>query len=128
MENQDIRWKQRFENYFETFEKSIINYPNPSDLEKSGIIRQFGFAYEFTLNTMKYFLNKDLNQIIGPKEILELALQNNLIEDKNWLNMIESKSLALEIYNESILENEYQKIKNIYYPLIEKFYLKTKLA
>ena len=84
MENQDIRWKQRFQNYFKTFEKSVSNYPNPSDLEKAGIIREFGFAYEFALNTMKYSLsNKDLDQIIGPRSVIKLALQNNLIEDEN---------------------------------------------
>lgn len=131
MENQDIRWKQRFanfENAFKVFKIAIEDYQNPSDLEKEGTVQRFEFTHELAWTVMKDFLlDKGLLGIIGSKDATRLAFQNGIIEDGQvWMDMIDSRNRTVNTYHENILEVEYHKIKYIYFPLIDKFYTKMK--
>jgi len=85
MENQDIRWKQRFanfENAFKVFKIAVEDYQNPSDLEKEGTVQRFEFTHELAWKVMKDFLlEKGLFGIIGSKDATRLAFQNELIDD-----------------------------------------------
>ena len=131
MENQDIRWKQRFanfENAFKVFKIAVEDYQNPSDLEKEGTIQRFEFTHELAWKVMKDFLlEKGLLGIIGSKDATRLAFQNELIDDgQAWMDMIDSRNKTVHTYHGNILDVEYQKIKDIYFPLIEKFHTKMK--
>ena len=131
MENQDIRWKQRFtnfENAFKVFKIAVEDYQNPSDLEKEGTIQRFEFTHELAWKVMKDFLlEKGLLGIIGSKDATRLAFQNELIEDgQAWMDMIDSRNKTVHTYYGNILDVEYQNIKDIYFPLIEKFHTKMK--
>ena len=90
MENQDIRWKQRFanfENAFKVFKIAVEDYQNPSDLEKEGTVQRFEFTHELAWNVMKDFLlDKGLFGIIGSKDATRLAFQNEIIENgQAWI-------------------------------------------
>ena len=58
MENSDIRWKQRFQN----FEKAMCHTENDLDIEdhdllqKTGIIQFFEMSYELAWNVLKDYL------------------------------------------------------------------------
>ena len=60
MENSDIRWKQRFQN----FEKAIgflaeaLKIEHPDLLQKAGIIQFFEMSYELAWNTLKDYLEE----------------------------------------------------------------------
>jgi nucleotidyltransferase substrate binding protein (TIGR01987 family) len=131
MENLDVRWKQRFanfENAFKVFKIAIKDYENPSDLEKEGTVQRFEFTHELAWKVMKDFLlDKGLLGIIGSKDATRLAFQNEIIEDGQiWMDMIDSRNKTVYTYHGNILDVEYHKIKNIYFPLIEKFNAKMK--
>ena len=72
MENQDIRWKQRFANFekaFITLKKAVLEIKNPSDIEKEGTIQRFEFTHELAWNVMKDFLKeKGIQGLIGSKD------------------------------------------------------------
>ena len=131
MENQDIRWKQRFANFekaFITLKKAVLEIKNPSDIEKEGTIQRFEFTHELAWNVMKDFLKeKGIQGLIGSKDATRNAFQNEIIQDgQEWMNMIESRNETVHTYNIDVLETEYIKIIEIYYPLFEKFYMKMK--
>ena len=131
MENQDIRWKQRFANFekaFKTLKKAVLEIKNPSDIEKEGTIQRFEFTHELAWNVMKDFLKeKGIQGLIGSKDATRNAFQNEIIQDgQEWMNMIESRNETVHTYNIDVLETEYIKIIEIYYPLFEKFYMKMK--
>ena len=131
MENQDIRWKQRFANFekaFKTLKKAVVEIINPSDIEKDGTIQRFEFTHELAWNVMKDFLKeKGIQGLIGSKDATRNAFQNEIIQDgQEWMNMIESRNETVHTYNIDVLETEYIKIIEIYYPLFEKFYMKMK--
>lgn len=131
MGNQDIRWKQRFvnfENAFKVFKIAVEDYQNPSDLEKEGTVQRFKFTHELAWKVMKDFLlEKGLLGIIGSKDATRLAFQNELLDDgQAWMDMIDSRTKTVHTYHGNILNVEYRNIKDIYFPLIEKFHTKMK--
>ncbi|MDX2130384.1 MAG: nucleotidyltransferase substrate binding protein [Chloroherpetonaceae bacterium] len=125
----DIRWKQRFENFSKAFhqlEKAIQTVSNPSDLEKEGIIQRFEFTHELSWKVMKDFLEeKGIREIIGSKDAVRLAFQNGIITNGEvWMEMIETRNKTVHSYLEEILNQEYKKIREKYYPLLSDFHKK----
>jgi nucleotidyltransferase substrate binding protein (TIGR01987 family) len=125
----DVRWKQRFQNFSKAFarlEEAVININNPSDLEKEGIIQRFEFTHELAWKVMKDFLtDQGITGIIGSKDACRYAFQNELIEkDEIWMKMIESRNITIHSYDEGILDREFQLITKEYYPLLNNFYKK----
>ena len=116
MENQDIRWKQRFQNFknaFKVFKIAVEDYQNPSNLEKAGTIQRFKFTHELAWNVMKDFLIEEgIQNIIGSKSATKEAFNKGLIEDGDeWMEMIKSRNQTVHTYHGNILEVEYLKIK-----------------
>lgn len=69
---QDIRWKQRFQNFNDAFihlKEAVLEVKNPSNLEKEGTIQRFEFTHELAWKVMKDFLqDKGIQGIIGSKD------------------------------------------------------------
>ena len=131
MENQDIRWKQRFSN----FEKALLKLSEViekkeilSDLEKEGLIQRFEFTHELSWQVMKDFLIYDgIQNIIGSRSAVREAFNKGIISNGEiWMEMIESRNRTSHTYLESILESEYNKISKNYYPLFIGFQTKMK--
>jgi len=60
MENIDIRWKQRFENFKQAYLRltEAIDKPNLNELERNGLIQRFEFTIELAWKVMKDFLEE----------------------------------------------------------------------
>lgn len=128
---QDVRWKQRFENFTKAYEHlkyAVEEIKNPSDLEKEGTIQRFEFTHELAWKVMKDFLiDRGIQGIIGSKDATRHAFQNELISNGQvWMDMIESRNRTVHTYINNILETEYWRIKEIYFPLLTEFYEKMK--
>ncbi len=127
---QDIRWNQRFANYekalFQLADAIENNGANPIDIIKEGTIQRFEFTHELAWKVMKDFLSdKGIQGIIGSKDATRLAFQNEIIvQGQVWMDMIESRNRTVHTYQQNILENEYAKIVNLYFPLISAFSVK----
>jgi nucleotidyltransferase substrate binding protein (TIGR01987 family) len=128
---QQVRWKQRFQNFndaYRHFEEAVLNVSNPSDLEKEGTIRRFEFTHELAWKVMKDFLeDKGIKGIIGSKDAVRHAFQNGLLtEGQIWMDMIESRNKTVHTYLKDILIAEYEAITQRYYPLMADFQQKMK--
>lgn len=125
----DIRWKQRFQNFSSAFNHlkvAIIEVSNPSDLEKEGTIHRFEFTHELAWKVMKDYLEYEgIIGIIGSRSATREAFNKGLISDGQlWMNMIESRNKTVHTYIDDILENEYYLLKNKYFKLFEDFHTK----
>lgn len=123
---QEIRWKQRFDNYEKAcghLRNSVKNVQNPSDLEKAGIIQHFEFTHELAWKVMKDFREYEgITGIIGSRSATREAFNKGLINDGViWMNMIESRNETVHAYRKDILEKEYRLIIDQYFPQIEEF-------
>jgi nucleotidyltransferase substrate binding protein (TIGR01987 family) len=132
MENQDIRWKQRFENFenaFVSFKEAVDEQGNTTnELIKAGIIQRFEFTHELSWKVMKDFLIfEGIQNIIGSRSAVREALNKDLISNGQvWMDMIETRNITVHAYNEEILDTEFNKIINQYFDLIFDFYTKMK--
>lgn len=127
MEQKDIRWKQRFQNYENALKQlnDGIQYfkTNPIDLVKEGIIQRFEFTHELAWKVMKDFLEYEgISGIIGSRSATREAFNKNIISNgQDWMDMIESRNNTVHTYNSSILETEFLKITTIYSSLLQDF-------
>lgn len=144
MEQQDIRWEQRFSNFQKALNKltqSVMfidqsfsstkeskkkgNFSSEvlDEMIKEGLIQRFEYTHELAWNVMKDYATYQGNpNISGSRDATREAFQMNLISDgKVWMDMIASRNKTSHTYNEETAEEIYSKIIHEYYPVFLKF-------
>ena len=128
----EIRWKQRLSNYEKAFlqlKEAVEVYQNdPLPIIKEGIIQRFEFTHELSWKLLKDYLKyQGIQNITGSRDSTKQAFNIGLITNGQiWMDMIESRNKTVHTYDEDILESEYFKITNKYYPLFAELLLKMK--
>ena len=124
-DDQDIRWKQRFQNYRKAFAnlQKFVDKGELSELEKQGLIKAFEYTYELAWNTLKDFLTyKGQTDIFGSRDSIRKAFTSGLINDgEGWMDMLQSRNKTSHTYNEEIAEEIAAAILTKYYPLFQEF-------
>lgn len=124
MENKDVRWIQRFNNYkkaLEYLKEAIKESEEHKSIEtlKAGVIQCFEMVYELAWNTMKdFYENEGEINIQGSRDAIRLAFKRGLIEDgHNWMKMIETRMLTVHTYNKEKAVKTYIEIKGVHLKL-----------
>ena len=131
---EDVRWKQRFENY----KKALNTVKNAvelaasrdlSDLEKQGLIKGFEFTFELAWNLMKDYLEEQgITDIIGSKNAIRHAFNKGLIVDGEiWMEMVKARNLSSHTYDEETAEELLNIITHSFYDSFLDFEEKIKL-
>lgn len=122
MEDQDIRWIQRFVSFskaFKQLEDAVILSKDRflSKLEEQGMIQAFEYTHELAWKTMKDFLeDKGNNGLFGSKDVTRAAFKLGLIENGEiWMDMIKSRNQTSHTYNEEIAVEIVNDIINHYF-------------
>ncbi len=137
MEDLDIRWKQRFQNYCKALAKlnEAANVISKStgfgrdidELLNEGLIQRFEYTHELAWNVMKDYAEYQGNtEIKGSRDAIRYALANGLAEDKAWMKSIEDRNLSSHHYDSASAEVIRQKILGTYLPLFNAFEEKMK--
>jgi len=88
-EFEDIRWKQRFENFNKSY-SLLDKYSTKtklSELEQAGIIQFFEMTFELGWKVLKDYLEADGYIVKSPRETIKQAFQNEIINDGHiWKN------------------------------------------
>jgi len=132
MENKDIRWQQRFENYRKVLTRlrqavQILSFGENRDdaidyLLKEGLIQRFEYTHELAWKVMKdYAEYQGYTDIRGSRDAFRLALQMGIIDDARWMESIADRNLTSHNYDEEIAQDVYDAIMTKYYPLLIKF-------
>lgn len=126
MENNDIRWIQRFNNYSKALLQlsnaiKLANERELSDLEEQGLIQAFEFTHELAWKTLKDFLHDRGNkEIYGSKDTVREAFKYNLLnEGEIWMDMIKSRNRTSHTYNE-------ETAKEIIDAILDKYHIEFK--
>lgn len=130
MENQDIRWKQRFMNYEKALSQltKFIERGKLNELEEQGLIKSFEYTYELGWNVMKDYLNYqgDL-KIMGSRDAIRLSFNRGLLDDgEQWMKMVEDRIKSAHTYNEDMADDVAYRIIHQYYNLFINFKIKMK--
>jgi len=126
MENKDIRWKQRFQNFEKAFLffQGVIDQEVYTPLEVGGLVQAFEFTFELAWKTVKDYLYEQGVPTNYPREAIKQGFQTQIIEDGHtWLHMLEKRNELSHTYNESVAEQAINVIKYQYYPAIYQVYL-----
>ncbi|SNB15035.1 conserved hypothetical protein [Flavobacterium psychrophilum] len=133
MENQDIRWKQRFQHFVNAFKqlknaKQLKSERAFTELELQGVIQAFEVSHELSWKVMKYFLEEQgKTDLFGSKNAVKEAFNVGLIlNGEIWLEMIKSRNITSHIYDQTEVLAILEIILNDYFPVFIGFEEKMK--
>lgn len=129
---QDIRWKQRFNNYLKALQtldeaSALAQTRALSKLEQQGLIQSFEFTHELAWNVFKdYLADKGISDLVGSKDATRSAFKNGLIvQGDDWMAMIADRNLTSHTYDQETAQAIATNILERYYPafksMAEKF-------
>ncbi|MGM0654518.1 MAG: nucleotidyltransferase substrate binding protein [Thermodesulfobacteriota bacterium] len=118
----DIRWKQRFQNFDRAFillrsalEDQALN--QLSDLEQEGVIQRFEYSYELAWKTMKDYLedNGVVISPVTPRNVIKEAFAAGIIkEGQIWVDMMLHRNLLSHTYDFSNFKKVLEAVDNFY--------------
>ena len=111
--DQDIRWKQRFQNFENAilYLREALTNKHHSDLEKAGVIQVYEFTFELAWKTIKDYLAAQGVLAKIPKDVIKEAFTYDLIKNGDtWMDMLEKRNLMSHTYNEKNADTAYQLI------------------
>lgn len=124
---EDIRWKQRFDNYLRAFQTlrravELAAQRDLSELEQQGLVQGFEYTHELAWNVLKDYLEEQgITGLIGSKNATREAFKNGLIDDGGaWMEMIKARNLSSYTYNLEIAEEIVEGILARFYPAFEQ--------
>lgn len=107
----EIRWKQRYENFKKVVEhiQELRNYDlaKLSELEKEGVIQRFEVTLELAWKTLKDKMEDDgiILDIISPKNVIRQAFQAKYITNiDSWLEMVGDRNLMSHTFDSEKFE------------------------
>jgi nucleotidyltransferase substrate binding protein (TIGR01987 family) len=125
MENNDARWKQRFQNFEKAFLffETTVDKKSYTPIEVGGLVQAFEFTFELGWKTIKDFLYEQGLSTSYPRETIKEGFKTQIIEDGHtWLQMLEKRNELSHTYNEEVAGKAVEIIKYRYYQAIEQVY------
>lgn len=123
MENKFINRYQTFCKSLKNLEKSKTADPE-ADFVLEGTVLNFNLTFDISWKVMKDILVKRLEVLDfamgSPRETLQKAFANGLIDDDRWMQMLRSRNQLAYDYDGTFAAEKFQDIIKIYCPLFEK--------
>ena len=130
--NNELRWKQRFQN----FEKAFLllddvvdtDIDDFSQLEKEGLVQRFEIIIELSWKVLKDYLeNEGYDDVQNGKKVIRQAFVDGIITNaEEWMEALEKRNLTSHTYNDAILEETVQYIQGDFYPIVRDLYNRLK--
>ena len=121
MAEQDIRWKQRFEQFKKAFAllESATAIKSPTVVERAGLVQFFEMAFELGWKLLKDYQQAEGFDVTSPRDAIKQAFQSGLVTaGHDWINALEDRNLTTHTYNEQTAVAVVQKIRDTYHPLL----------
>ena len=123
--------ENKFINRYNTFCKSLQNLEKSKTAEPKaafvleGTVLNFSLTFDISWKVMKDILIKKLGildfAIGSPRETLQQAFTNKLIQDDRWLQMLRLRNRLAHDYDGSYAAASFSEIIDVYYPLFVQF-------
>lgn len=119
---QDIRWKQRFDNFQRALHQLTLamelKAQRPlTELEQQGLIQGFEFTHELAWNVLKDYLEMEgIQGLVGSRSTAREAFKRGLVRDGEvWMDMIEKRNLSSHTYNQAVTNILVASVAERYY-------------
>jgi nucleotidyltransferase substrate binding protein (TIGR01987 family) len=122
MANKDeIRWRQRFENFERAWTQlsAACAQSSYSELELAGLVQMFEFTFELAWKTLKDLLSFEGYDVNSPRDAIRQGFAAGLIENAElWLVALESRNRLSHTYDKRAATEAERLIKDSYAPLL----------
>lgn len=126
MENNYVRWLERFETYKKALARLtetmlLFEHRTFSPLEKDGMIQRFEYTQELAWKLLKNYIEYqgEYQKLTGSRDVVRQAFAIGLIKDSDtWFDMLNSRNATSHVYDEKVEEEVLDKIINLYYPIL----------
>ena len=129
MKNRDVRWIQRFQNFEKAFLllQDTLHIEKPTVAERAGLIQFFEMTFELAWKLLKDYEEEEGFVIKSPRDAIKHAFQTNIIiSGHTWIDALEDRNLTSHTYHEKFAIEVEEKIRNKYFPVLEKLYIDFK--
>lgn len=123
--------EKRFINRYNTFCKCLKNLEKSrtADLKEDfvleGTVLNFCLTFDISWKVMKDILTKKLGILDyatgSPRETLQQAFSNGMIDDDLWMQMLKTRNLLARDYDGAFALEKFHDIIMSYYSLFERF-------
>ncbi|MBF0421075.1 MAG: nucleotidyltransferase substrate binding protein [Magnetococcales bacterium] len=120
---QEMRWKQRFDNYLKALQTLdaamvLVQQRELSTLEQQGLIQGFEYTHELAWNVFKDYLGyQGISGLVGSRDATRSTYKNGLIENGEvWMQMIADRNLSSHTYDQNRAQAIADAITSQYYP------------
>ena len=126
MMKNNIRWRQRFENYCKAFETlqnavTLAEERKLSQLEEQGLIQGFEFTFELAWKVLKIFLECQDIDVKFPRDAIKKGFQYEIIDDGDiWIDMLEKRNLMSHTYDEHKAHQAVELITKQYFQQLQQ--------
>jgi len=125
MDDHDVRWKQRLDNFRKAISqlKEFIEKPELNKFEKQGLIQCFEYTFELAWKTMKDYLKEQGFSIKSPRMAIQTGFQIQLLKDGHvWIDALEKRNLMAHTYDENLTNEAEKLIRTTYYGMLQELF------
>lgn len=132
MDNVDIRWKQRFQNFEKAYKRlshaiRIVEGEPDNEVLTAGLIQTYEFTFELAWKTLKDYLEMEGFDVPSPRATLRQAFQSGYIQQAEvWMQALNDRNLTTHTYDELIAAKVVGDINEKYVFVLEELYLYLK--
>lgn len=103
--------------------KEFVETDEGTEKDRGAIINAYQYTFELWWKTLqKYLQQKEILEELGPSSTIRTAIQYEFIEDKQeFMDMLRDRNLITHTYKEDTASYIYERIKNVYVYLLQKF-------
>lgn len=126
-DNQDIRWKQRFQNYEKAFGRlvraiEVVKATPDDDLLQSGLVQTYEYTFELAWKTLKDYLESEGFLLRSPRETIRQGFQSGFIANaEDWLQALADRNLIDHIYDDEVMARVLKDIFERYFFILQEF-------
>lgn len=107
-----------FKNALDRLREAVVEFKreDASDVVRDGLIQRFEFTYELSWKTTKEYL-EDIGIVDknSPKAVIKEAyVQKLIVNEKNWLLMLNDRNMTSHVYREEMAEEIAERITTYY--------------
>lgn len=126
-DNQDVRWKQRFQNYEKAFGRlvraiEVVKATPDDDLLQSGLVQTYEYTFELALKTLKDYLESKGFLLRSPRETIRQGFQSGFIANaEDWLQALADRNLIDHIYDDEVMARVLKDVFERYFFILQEF-------
>jgi len=110
---------ERLQTAFSRLQESIQKVSD--DLDRDGVIKRFEFTFELFWKTIKVLLEHEGFGCAGPRSCIKEGARRGFTADSDaLLDMLEDRNKLSHIYDETMAQAIFERIKGTYVALMER--------